>query len=60
MAATGSRNYPNRIIAESKQRAPTGLLNPFLIAPQPRSWRAWDPQSHTYTPQARSCSGGVR
>lgn len=33
MAATGSRNYPNRIIAESKQRAPRGLLNPFLIAP---------------------------
>ena len=33
MAATGSRNYPNRIIAESKQCAPTRLLNPFLIFP---------------------------
>ena len=33
MAAAGSRNFPNLIIAESKQCAPTGLLNPFLIFP---------------------------
>lgn len=33
MAAAGSRNFPNLVIAESKQCAPTGLLNPFLIFP---------------------------